>query len=81
MRKFFLEYPDVQTVSGQLSWSHLCELLIIEDREKRAQKGLKRVDCERIAVAIFTSRIVSSTKRIETLTLKKRKGQSMSFQM
>lgn len=36
MRKFFLEYPDVQTVSGQLSWSHLCELLIIEDEEKRA---------------------------------------------
>lgn len=36
MRKFFLEYPDVQTVSGQLSWSHLCELLIIEDGEKRA---------------------------------------------
>lgn len=36
MQKFFLEYPDVQTVSGQLSWSHLCELLIIEDGEKRA---------------------------------------------
>lgn len=36
MRKFFLEYPDVQTVSGQLSWSHLCELLVIDDGEKRA---------------------------------------------
>lgn len=36
MRKFYLEYPDVQTVSGQLTWSHICELLIIEDIQKRS---------------------------------------------
>jgi len=30
-----MEYPDVQTVSGQLTWSHICELLIIEDSQKR----------------------------------------------
>ena len=35
MRKFYMEYPDVQTLSGQLSWSHICELLIIEDVQKR----------------------------------------------
>ena len=35
MRKFCLGYPDVQTLSGQLNWSHYCELLIIEDRQKR----------------------------------------------
>ena len=35
MRKFCLEYPDVQTLSGQLTWSHICELLIIEDTQKR----------------------------------------------
>jgi len=35
MRKFYLEYPDVQTLSGQLSWSHICELLIIVDSYKR----------------------------------------------
>ncbi len=35
MRKFYMEYPDVQTVSGQLSWSHICELLIIEEPHKR----------------------------------------------
>ncbi|WP_407933788.1 DUF1016 N-terminal domain-containing protein [Draconibacterium orientale] len=23
MRKFYLEYPDVQTLSGQLTWSHI----------------------------------------------------------
>jgi len=26
MRNFYLNYPDVQTVSGQLSWSHFREL-------------------------------------------------------
>ena len=35
MRKFYLEYPNVQTVSGQLTWSHICELLIIEDSQKK----------------------------------------------
>lgn len=36
MRKFHLEYPNVQTLSGQLTWSHICELLIIENKEKRS---------------------------------------------
>ena len=36
MRKFYLEYQDVQTVSGQLTWSHICELLIIEDAHKKS---------------------------------------------
>lgn len=36
MRKFHTEYPNVQTLSGQLSWSHICELLIIENKEKRS---------------------------------------------
>lgn len=35
MRKFYLEYPTVQTLSGQLTWSHICELLIIENNDKR----------------------------------------------
>ncbi len=35
MRKFHLEYPNVQTLSGQLTWLHICELLIIENKEKR----------------------------------------------
>ena len=35
MRKFYIEYKDVQTVSGQLTWSHICELLIIKDPQKR----------------------------------------------
>lgn len=35
MRKFYIEYPDVQTLSGQLTWSHICELLTIEDGQKK----------------------------------------------
>lgn len=36
MRKFYVKYPNVQTVSGHLTWSFICELLIIEDKEKRS---------------------------------------------
>lgn len=36
IRLFYLKYPDVQTVSGHLSWSHVCELLSIEDDDARA---------------------------------------------
>lgn len=35
MRLFYLEYPICQTLSGKLSWSHYCELLIISDPDKR----------------------------------------------
>lgn len=35
MRKFYLTYPNVQTVFGQLSWSHICELISIDDEDKR----------------------------------------------
>ncbi len=36
MRKFYLEYPSVQTLTGHLTWTHICELLIIEDKAKRS---------------------------------------------
>ncbi len=35
MRKFYITYPKIQTVSGKLSWSHYCELLSIEDKKVR----------------------------------------------
>lgn len=38
MRKLYQEYPDVQTLSGHLSWSHLCELLILKNKEKRVNE-------------------------------------------
>ncbi len=36
MRNIYVIYPDVQTVSGHISWSHICELLTIEDDNKRS---------------------------------------------
>jgi len=36
MRKFYLEYPAVQSVTGHISWTHICELLVIENRDKRS---------------------------------------------
>ena len=35
MRQFYLTHKDVQTASGQLSWSHYCELHAISDDQKR----------------------------------------------
>ena len=35
MRKLYIVFPNVQTLSGQLSWSHVCELMIIDNKPKR----------------------------------------------
>ncbi len=34
MRKLYLIYPNVQTLSGQLSWSKYCELLYVQKKMK-----------------------------------------------
>ncbi len=36
MRKFYLKYPDCQKVSNKLSWSHICELIKIDDDLERS---------------------------------------------
>jgi hypothetical protein len=36
MRKFYLCYPIFQTVSEKLTWSHICELITIEDELERS---------------------------------------------
>lgn len=36
MRRFYLTYPKIQTLSGKLTWPHYCELLGIEDEQKRS---------------------------------------------
>jgi hypothetical protein len=36
MRLFYLTYPTVQTLSGQLSWSHYCELVAVKDPDARS---------------------------------------------
>ncbi len=35
MRRFYIKYPNQQTVSVKLSWSHYCELLTISDDKER----------------------------------------------
>jgi len=50
MRNFYLNYPAVQTLSGQLSWSHYSELLAISDKDARnfyEQEDTPRSDLER----------------------------------
>lgn len=36
MRKFFLLYPIFQTVSEKLGWSHICELIKIDNEQERS---------------------------------------------
>lgn len=36
MRKFYLKFPNCQTVSDNLSWSHICELIKIDDDLERS---------------------------------------------
>lgn len=36
MRKFYLSYPNCQTLSDNLSWSHICELIKSEDSLERS---------------------------------------------
>ena len=36
MRQFYLAYPKCQSVTGKLSWTHYCELLLISDTQKRS---------------------------------------------
>lgn len=36
MRRFYLEYPNQQTLSVKLSWSHYCELLSVSDLDARS---------------------------------------------
>jgi len=42
MRQFYLKYKKIQTVSGELSWSHYIELLNISDDLERSVRELKR---------------------------------------
>ena len=49
MRKLFLTYPKIQTLSGFLTWSHYVELLKIEDPLERSFYE-KRAEIENWAV-------------------------------
>jgi hypothetical protein len=59
MRNFYLEHPICRTLSGKLSCSHYCELLIVPDKDKR--RFYKR-EC----ASIQHGRFVNSSRQVET---------------
>ncbi|MCR5089755.1 MAG: DUF1016 N-terminal domain-containing protein [Oscillospiraceae bacterium] len=44
MRQFYLDYPKFQSLTGELTWTHYCELMSISDRDRR---GFYEKECER----------------------------------
>lgn len=74
MRSFYLEYSDVQTVSGQLSWSHYCELMQVSDKQARLFYE-KETHNAKWSVRELKRQIESSL--FERLLLSKGKGNKM----
>lgn len=66
MRSFFLSYPNCQTLSGKLSWSHYCELLIIADPDRRS---FYEKECERSGWSVREMKRQISTSLFERLLL------------
>ena len=66
MRSFYLAYPNCQTLSSKLSWSHYCELLIISDPDRRS---FYERECERSNWSIREMRRQISTSLFERLLL------------
>ena len=66
MRAFFLAYPNCQTLSGKLSWSHYCELLIISDQDRRS---FYEKECERSGWSVREMKRQISTSLFERLLL------------
>ena len=66
MRAFYLAYPNCQTLSGKLSWSHYCELLIISDSDRRS---FYEKECERSGWSVREMKRQISTSPFERLLL------------
>ena len=66
MRSFYLSYPNSQTLSGKLSWSHYCELLIISDPDRRS---FYEKECERSGWSVREMKRQISTSLFERLLL------------
>jgi predicted nuclease of restriction endonuclease-like (RecB) superfamily len=71
MRSFYLEYPICQTLSGKLTWSHYCELLIVSDLEKRA---FYEQECVNSAWSVRELKRQIETSLFERLLLSDGKG-------
>jgi len=46
MRKLYIEFPNVQTLSGHLSWSHICELIVMDNNEDIIKEPRKSLRCD-----------------------------------
>ena len=66
MRAFYISYPNYQTLSGKLSWSHYCELLIISDPDRRS---FYEKECERSGWSVREMKRQISTSLFERLLL------------
>ena len=66
MRALYLAYPKCQTLSGKLSWSHYCELLIISDPDRRS---FYEKECERSGWSVRELKRQISTSLFERLLL------------
>lgn len=59
MRKFYNYYPIFQTVSGKLSWSHICEIIRLDDQFERSFYQ-KQAENEKWSVRTLQRQIKSS---------------------
>ena len=66
MRRFYQTYQIQQTLSGKLSWSHYCELLIISDPDRRS---FYEKECERSGWSVREMKRQISTSLFERLLL------------
>ena len=72
MRRFYLLYPNCQTVSDNLSWSHICELIRADDELERsfyekeciAQKWDVRTLKRQMESALFLRLAASKTRKV-----------------
>lgn len=71
MRAFYLAYPNCQTLSGKLSWSHYCELLIISDPDRRS---FYEKECERSGWSVREMKRQIATSLFERLLLSEGKA-------
>ena len=87
MKKFYITYPKIQTVSGKLSWSHYCELLSIKNEDERnfyekecinsnwSVRELKR----QIDTSLFERLLLSNgNKNKETIYKLSKEGQTLN---
>ncbi len=66
MRQFYLDYPKFQSVTGKLTWTHYCELMLIADRDRRS---FYETECIRSGWSVREMKRQISTSLFERLLL------------